>query len=85
MTTPAKIGLLLHARLKEAGLSDAAARALAEELCNAFVTKDDLERMDELREARTESRIALSTRNVMLFLAATVVLSGVVGRIIWGG
>ena len=85
MTPSSKIGLLLHARLKEAGIPDPAALALAKELCNSFVTKEDLEQTDSLREARTEARIAVSVRNLMLFLAVTVVLSGVVGRIIWGG
>ena len=80
-----KVGVRLYARLKEAGLADGVARALADELCESFATRQDLAQTDELREAWTDAKISISGRNFILVLVMAVVLSGVVGRIIWGG
>ena len=84
MKDPSTVGLQLRARLKEAGLSDACAQTLAEEFCKLFATKDYVDRTDAIREARTDAKISMSGTRFAVLLAITVVLSGVVGRLLGG-
>jgi hypothetical protein len=77
--------LRLFERLKAAGMPEDAARAIAEEIADSMVTKANIAQSDEIREAKTEARIARSEARFAFFLAIAVVGSGVVGRLIWGG
>ena len=85
VTEPSAVGLRLFARLKEAGLPDDAARALAEEFCAGFATKDNVARADEVQSAKTDAKLAAMWSRTVALVVGVVLLSGVVGRIIWGG
>lgn len=77
--------LRLFERLKSAGLSEQAARTIAEEIADSMATKADIAQADKIREAKTDTQIAKSEARYALYIAAIIIASGVVGRLIWGG